>query len=381
MELFGSGVAGPPLEEANGVRAAGNMGEAVAQQLAGGLGVVDWLPVHGAGGVLHEEPGAAAGQSTGQVGAEGELGGGVAEPSVEVVVLADQVLLGGPRPVVGLGEVAADHEVRGHRHTGAQPVQKVPLGAEVVKELVGGETFVVEEVGRVRSRRGQPRRKDLVPVSVVLAPERRAPCVVESSHGPVPRTQPATERNGGVVAVAAPVVGAELVGHVPHRQGRMVPIPLRHRFNEDQSALSEHRGARAPRLPTSRPQPVTRVVHRQDLRVGPRQPRGRRCRGGGQVHRDPAGVEQAEHLVEPAEVEGPLARLQEGPGEDCDRGERDAGLTHEPYVLRPDLSRPLFGVVVTAREPDPRGATAQESWCSLLWPAVKSADVPDQKSV
>ena len=325
--------------------------------------------------------GPAAGQSAGQVGAEGELGGGVAEPAVEVVVLADQVLLGGPRPVVGLGEVAVHHEVRGHRHTGAQPVQEVPLGAEVVEELVGGEAFVVEEVGRVRSRRGQPRGKDLVPVAVVLAPERRAPCVVESSHGPVPRTQPPTERNGGVVAVAAPVVGAELVGHVPHREGRMVAIPLRHRFNEDQSALSEHRGARAPRLPTSRPQPVTRVVHRQDLWVGPRQPRGRRGSGGGQVDRDSAGVEQIEDLVEPAEVEGPLARFQEGPGEDCDRGEGDAGLTHEPYVLRPDLSRPLFGVVVTPESQTREGPRRRSHGAHLSLPAVKSADVPDQKSV
>ena len=56
-----------PLEEAERVGAPRDVGERVEDGAAGHLGGVDRLPVHGAGRVLHEQPGAPAGQPAGEV--------------------------------------------------------------------------------------------------------------------------------------------------------------------------------------------------------------------------------------------------------------------------------------------------------------------------
>ena len=51
-----------------------------------------------------------------------------------------------------------------------------------------------------------------------------------------------------------------------------------------------------------------------------------------------------DHPVEPAEVVRPLARLEQRPAEDGQADDVDAGLLHQPRVLRPDLLRPLLRV-------------------------------------
>ena len=97
-----------------------------------------------------------------------------------------------------------------------------------VQQFVRGETGEVQLLGRVAERLvcRSPGRENLVPVVVVLAPERRSPGVVQFVEGPVPALQPRPERRRGDIAVAAPVVVAVFVVDVPHRQCWMSAVPL-----------------------------------------------------------------------------------------------------------------------------------------------------------
>ena len=143
----------------------------------------------------------------------------------QVMVVGDQVLLGGPCPVVQrLEEV---HEVGRHRLGGVLS-QDLRLRPEAVEKLVGREAPEVELLGGVdrgpvcRSSRGE----HLGPVVVVLAPERCSPGVVELVEPSIALPQPGAERFGGRVAVAVPVVAAVLVVDVPHHDRRVRGIPL-----------------------------------------------------------------------------------------------------------------------------------------------------------
>ncbi len=353
VELLGAGPAGPPLEEAHRVGSPGDVTEARPQQFAGLLGDVDRLPVHRARRVLHEEPGAAAGESSHDVSAERQLMGGVLEAMVEVVVLGDQVHLGRPGPVVHPRRVRHDHEVRRHRDVRGDPAEDVALGPVVPEELVGAEPGVVELLGRVGDGRPEPGREDLLEGGVVLAPEGRSPGVVEGGHVAVAVVQPAAEGLGGGVAVAVHVVAAQLVRDVPHREGRVRGIPAGDGLDEGECLVAEDGGAGAPGLAPAGPESTPLPVDGQRLGVGPGQPG---WGGGGrrrEIHADPALVEQVHDPVQPAELEAPLLRFEEGPREDADRREGDPGLPHQCDVLGPDVLRPLLGVVV-ATESDAR---------------------------
>src|SRR5690606_3979491 len=64
--------------------------------------------------------------------------------------------------------------------------------------------------------------------------------------------------------------------------------------------------------------------------------------------------------VQPAEVADARLRLDPRPAEHADGDQVDPGLLHQPDVLRPDLLRPLLGVVVAAeQQPSVPGQVAQ----------------------
>ncbi len=225
--LLGAAGRLPPLEEADGVGAMGDVRERVAGQSAGRFGQVDRLPVDGAGGVLHEEPGPAARQVAGEVRRERQLVAGL-RAGQQVVVVGDEVDLAGPVGVVHVPGLAHDHEVGGHRDAGGQLGQQVAFGAQVVLERVGGEAPEVELLGRVGEGGGQAGWQDLIPVAVLLRPERGRPGPVQLVDGAVTGAQPGAEGRGGVVGVVVGVVAAQLVGDVPGGQGRVVAVPFRH---------------------------------------------------------------------------------------------------------------------------------------------------------
>ena len=248
--------------------------------------------------------------------------------------------------------MAQRHEVGRDRHVGGVPPDDLVLGAVEVEQGVGAEAVVVEHVGGVVERRGAPRREDVVPGRVALAPEGGAPGVVERVEGGVPALEPAAEGDGAGVAVAGQVVAGVLVGDVPHGQGRVVVVAAGEPVGEAEGHLAVERRRRAPGLPAAGPQGVAVVVDGQDLRVGRGQP-GRRGGGrGGEVDGDPVGVQQVHDLVEPLEGVLALGRLEPGPREDAEGDEADAGLAHQAHVVVPDGARPLLGVVVPS-EGDP----------------------------
>lgn len=345
--LLGAGRRLAPLEEAHRVGAVGDVHQRVTGEVARPLGHVDRLPVHGAGGVLHQEPGTATGDAADEVGGEGQLVA-VLRAGHHVVVVGDEVDLGGPVRVVHSLGVAHHHEVGGDRNTGRELAQHVPLRAQMVLQHVGGEALEVQLLGGVRVGGGQPRRQDLLPVAVALGPERRAPGVVEGVEGGVAGAQPVAEGAGGVVGVVVDVVAAELVGDVPGDQRGMVRVALGHLPHQAQRVLTEDGRGGTPVLARPGPQRLAGGGDRKDLRVGGAEPGRRGGGGGGQVDPDASRVQQVHDLVEPAEVPLVLGGLDAGPGEDRHGDDVDARLLHEPYVLLPHLSRPLLRVVVGA---------------------------------
>jgi len=304
--------------------------------------------------MLHQEPGPAAGQSPGQVAAEGQFGrlsdGPIELITLgEVVVLGDQVLLAGPLPVIHPGGPGHHHEIRGHRDSGGQSVQQITLGDKTGQQFVRTEPGEIQGLGRVRPGGGLPGRQDLLPVVVPLAPEGRPPGGIQGFQVAVALPQPAPERGRRDVAVAVRVVAAQFVGDVPHRQRRMPGVPGGQRLDQVQGLLAEHRRTGAEVLPATRPEPVTGLIDDQRLRVGPGEPGRWGRRRGGQIDRDAMLFQQVENPVEPAEAEYFRGRLQPGPGEHPDGDETDPGFLHQPGVLRPDRLGPLLGVVVAAQ--------------------------------
>ena len=102
---------------------------------------------------------------------------------------------------------------------------------------------------RVGEGRRPPRRQHLLPVGVPLAPERRAPRVVQGVEVFVPLAQPVTERARAGVAVAGDVVAGVLVRDVPHRQRGMVVVARGELGREGEGVLAVERGRGTPRLP------------------------------------------------------------------------------------------------------------------------------------
>ena len=348
VELLRPGQRGAPLEEPDGVGAAGHVPQRVEQQLTRPLRAVHRLPVHRARGRLHQQPRRPARHPAGEVGAERLLGVWVREARVEVVVLGDQVQVGGPAEVVLLGLVGGDHQVRRDRHVRGELAQQVPLRPVVAQQLVGGEAGEVQLVGRVGDRGGEPRREHLVEAPVALRPERGAPRLVQRLDRAVASGEPAPERRSADVAPALADVAAQLVAHMPQPDRRVAPVAARQLLDQAQRVFPEQRRAGAPGLPAARPQRPARRVDGQHLRVCGGQPR-RRGRGGRRhVDRDAPFVQEAEHLVEPVEVVPPGLRLQQRPREHPERHEPDARLAHERDVLPPHRRRPLLGVVVAA---------------------------------
>ena len=78
--------------------------------------------------------------------------------------------------------------------SGVISLEQFSFGPQLVSQRVGGEPMEVELLRRVGEGRRGPRRQDLVPVAVVLAPERRAPRIVEVVESGVAGAQPLTER-------------------------------------------------------------------------------------------------------------------------------------------------------------------------------------------
>ena len=205
-------------------------------------------------------------------------------------------------------------------------------------------------------RRRRPRRQDLSPVGVVLAPEGGAPCLVQRLDVAVALLQPDPERGRADVAVAPRHVAAELVPDVPQRERRVPGVALGEPLHQREGVLPVHRRARAVGLPAAGPQSGAVGRHRQRLRVAVGQPgRGRGGRGG-QVDGDATLVQQVENLVQPTELEATGFGFEQRPGEHPDGGHGDAGRPHQPDVLGPDGFRPLLRVVVAAEAQPGRDA-------------------------
>ena len=346
--LLGTGRRLPPLEEHDRIGAAGHMPQGVPQHLVRGLGAVVGLPVHRGGGVLHEHPRPAAGDSAREVCAEGELHVAQRVIGDGVMVSGDDVHVLGPGEIVHVLRPGGAHEVGGHRDIrGDLPQDRLHLG-EVGQQLIGGVPMEVQPLGGVQEHRGAARRQHLLKVGVALGPECGPPRAVELLHSAVAGLEPAPEGGCGVVGEIMAVVAAELVVHVPQRQGGVARVTLGHRPSHAQRVLAEDGIGHRIGLARAGPQRGALGGLRQDPGVLVGEPGRRGGRGGGKRHVDPGGMEAVHGLVQPAPVILALAGFEHGPGEDAHADQVDPGLAHETYVVEPRGLRPLLGVVVAS---------------------------------
>src|SRR5205807_6363024 len=105
-----------------------------------------------------------------------------------------------PLPVVEGFET--DHEVGGDGYVRSGLLQDLVLGVVALEQRVGGETKEVQLLAGIRPGGGAPGRHDLVPRTVALGPEVRAPRFVQLLDRSVARLQPVAEGRGRDVAIA-----------------------------------------------------------------------------------------------------------------------------------------------------------------------------------
>src|SRR5207244_915508 len=192
--------------------------------------------------------------------------------------------------------------------------------------------------------------RDLVPVVVLLAPERRAPDLVHHVERFVALQQPPLEGVAAAVAVAAP---AELVVDLPRDHALVGAEALCERADDPSGRLAERRPVRTVVTPLPKRLRATVGAHRQDLRMAGDEPRGRRRGRSAEDDLEPFGCEHADRLVEPGELELARARLEARPRELTEAHHPEPGLRHQLRVDTPTLARPLLGVVRGA-EPELR---------------------------
>src|SRR5699024_3139407 len=148
VELLGTEPGSTPLEEHRPVGAPGHVGKAVAAHFPGALGQVAWLPVDGAGGVLHEQPGSSARHAPGDVGGHGQLDVVVLLLCLQVVVVGHDVDLVGPGPVVDPLAID-DHEVGGDRRVRGMATNDVTLTSVALQVGVVAKAQEIRWGGRV----------------------------------------------------------------------------------------------------------------------------------------------------------------------------------------------------------------------------------------
>ena len=261
-----------------------------------------------------------------------------------IYVVADDVLSLGPLPVVQ--RLEETHEVGGHGDARAVFGEDSALELVALEKGVRREPHEVELLGWVGPRGCAPRRQNLVPVRITLRPEIRPPRTIQVFELSVALPQPFAERLRRDVAVARGHVAAELVAHVPHRQGGVFRVATRKRLDQAAGSVAIDGTARAVMLACPVPQADPVGKNRKHLRVGVREPRRRRGGRGCEVDANSALVEHLHDPIEPGEVVLARRRFQARPGEDAEGDKVDTGLPHEPDVFLPDALGPLVRVVV-----------------------------------
>jgi hypothetical protein len=90
-------------------------------------------------------------------------------------------------------DVAHDHDVGRDRDIRRVAPEHLRLRPELVAQRVGREPREIQLLGGFRERRGDPRRLDLLPGAVVLAPEVGRPGAVQRVQIGIPLAQPPAE--------------------------------------------------------------------------------------------------------------------------------------------------------------------------------------------
>ncbi|OQA46003.1 MAG: hypothetical protein BWY52_01008 [Chloroflexi bacterium ADurb.Bin325] len=232
------------------------------------------------------------------------------------------------------------HEVVGDPDALAQlRAQRIDLHLLVLAIALGDETLPVEHQPRVVVA---DRRGDLLPVGVGLAPVGGGPARVQLVQAAVARLEKGLELAPALGAVADPVV---LVIELPADDVRVLAEALAHHGRDPPAvALIDGRvDAEVAAVAVLRAAAI--LVHGQRLGVRLGQPGRRRGRRRAEHDRD-AGLRQLIHrALQPVQVELAVRRLHGRPGKLAQPRHVEAGLLHEPDVLRPPRFGPVFRVI------------------------------------
>ena len=205
-----------PLEILHRVRPAGNRLQAGQHVCAGPLQFVEGMPVHQAGGALHEHEGPLRLHAPHDRVVEGRGGGGLGE-RLRVCVVHGVAVPGDHVQLPGQGMVVKAlvqaHEIGGGGGVRRDVPENLPLKADVVRHVPGGELLPRQVQTHDAALAVLIGQLHLVEAGVGVAPESRPPGVVQLVNVvviPCPQVVPEA-----VLAQVAAALAAQLVGDMP----------------------------------------------------------------------------------------------------------------------------------------------------------------------
>ena len=305
-----------PLEILHRVRPAGHRLQAGQQVRPGPLQLVEGVPVHQAGGALHEHEGLLRLHAPHDRVVEGRGGGGGGKRlHIRVVhgvaVPGDHVQLPGQGVVVQ--PLVQAHEVGGGGGVRRNIPENLPLKADVVRHVPGGEFLPGQVQTHDAALAVLIGQLHLVEAGVGVAPESRPPGVVQLVNVVViPHPQVVPE---AVLAQVAAALAAQLVGNVPQDDPGVMAHGFPQAADDHLRPPPEGRGGQAVIVPHAVVVPHPCPGHPHALGVLRVQPGRARAGGGGQDGVNAVGIQAIHDLPQPIEMELVLPGLIGRPGE------------------------------------------------------------------
>jgi hypothetical protein len=194
------------------------------------------------------------------------------------------------------------------------------------------------------------REWNLLPGGVALAPEDRAPGLVQRRQIAIALLQPAPKTaQADLPPGARRIVIAKLIVRLPAHHRRVLPIARGHRGRDAPRVRAIDLRGRLVVPPRAKLPHPSFAIDRQDLRVRRHQPgRRRRCRRT-EHHLQPLRRQHLDRRIEPFPIKYLQLRLDHRPGKLRQPHITQPQRTHLPRIPWPPLSRPLFRVEADAQ--------------------------------
>ena len=205
-------------------------------------------------------------------------------------------------------------------------------------------------MGRVGLRHRQVRQLDLIKAVVFHRPEHIAPGPVQRIHALILLRQPIAKGLPGSTRVAEHrVMAAVFVINLPGRDMRIAAKALAHGCGHVRRCVAVAFVAVTVMAARSKDARAALGIMGQHVREAVHHPAGRGGRWRAHHDLQPSGTQHVHRTVQPVPCERAWRWLQTRPGKFPDPHPGNARLNHPGGILRPDLFRPVFGVIANPK--------------------------------